>query len=133
MKTSIEKFAIVRETSAALFEERLNEKLFELREANPGIEFDSVGDSMVARIRYTETVEKEEPRPSERGIRFTCGDCPMFEPERNSDGTVDRRKKWGGCPYALMERTFRDSEACDNLYIGIRNGDIGLKFKEVKK
>lgn len=133
MKTSIEKFAIVRETSAALFEERLNEKLFELRDENPGIEFDSVGDSMVARIKYTEKVEREEKRPSEEGIRFVCGDCPCFEYERNEDGSVDRRKKWGGCPYALMERTTINSPACDVLYNGILNGDIGLNFKEVEK
>ena len=35
MNKSIEKFAIVRETSAAPFEEKLNDVLFELREKSP--------------------------------------------------------------------------------------------------
>ena len=52
MNKSIEKFAIVRETSAAQFEEKLNAKLFELSESSPLVEFDSVGADMVARIRY---------------------------------------------------------------------------------
>lgn len=133
MTQSIEKFAIVRETSAALFEEKLNETLLRLKESNPSIEFDSVGDSMVARVRYKETVEIEEKRPSEAGVRFTCGDCPCFEFERNADGSIDRRKKWGGCPYAYMERTTINSSACDVLYNGILNGDIGLSFKEGEK
>lgn len=43
MNKSIEKFAIVREASAAHFEEMLNAKLFELSESSPLVEFDSVG------------------------------------------------------------------------------------------
>lgn len=132
MNTSIEKFAIVRETSAALFEEKLNDALFELRENSPSVEFDSVGSDMIARIKYKEQTERTERPLSERGVRFTCGDCPCFEYERNADGSIDRRKKWGGCPYAYMERTTLQSAACDVLYNGIKNGDIGLTFKEAE-
>lgn len=132
MTKSLEKFAIVRETSAALFEEKLNDALFELRAKSPSIEFDSVGSDMVARIKYKDTFEVKEQKPSEVGIKFTCSDCPCFEYERNADGSIDRRKKWGGCPYAFMERTTLDSEACDVLYNGIKNGDIGLIFKEAE-
>lgn len=130
MNKSIEKFAIVREASAAHFEEMLNAKLFELSESSPVVEFDSVGADMVARIRYRERVEIENPKPSEVGAKFVCADCPHFARERNKDGSIDGRKKWGGCPFAFMERTTLDSEACDVLYNGIKNGDIGLTFKE---
>lgn len=133
MNTSLLKYAIVRETAAELFEEKLNEKLFEVRDSAPSVEFDSVGGDLVARIKYKKTVEVPETKPSEVGIRFTCGDCPCFEYARNADGSIDRRKKWGGCPYAYMERTAISSPACDVLYNGLRNGDIGLTFKEVEK
>lgn len=133
MNKSIEKFAIVRETSAAQFEEMLNDVLFELRGKSPSVEFDTVGADMVARIRYKETFEIAAEKPTESGIKFTCADCPCFEYEKNADGSIDRRKKWGGCPYAYMERTTLETAACDVLYNGIRNGDIGLIFKEGDK
>lgn len=133
MTKSFETYAIVREAAAAQFEEKLRERLFELREQNPSVEFDSVGNDMVARIKHKEILDTEPPKPSEVGITFKCCDCPLFEPERNSDGTIDRRKKWGSCPYAYMERTTLDSAACEQLYIGIKNGDIGLTFKEAEK
>lgn len=132
MNKSIEKFAIVRETAAARFEDMLNEALYELRDSSPAVEFDSVGSDMVARIRYKEQIKEETPPPSETGIRFKCGDCPLFEYERKEDGTIDRRKKWGGCAYAFMERTTLDSSACDVLYNSILNGDIGLTVKETE-
>lgn len=133
MNKSIEKFAIVRETSAAQFEEKLNEVLFELREKSLSVEFDTVGADMIARIRFKESFEVVAEKPSEVGIKFTCEDCPCFEYEKNADGSIDRRKKWGGCPYAFMERTTLETAACDVLYNGIRNGDIGLRFKEGDK
>lgn len=133
MNKSIEKFAIVRETAAARFEEMLNAKLFELNESSPIVEFDSVGSDMVARIRYRERIEVVEPEISEIGIKFKCADCPHFVRETNKDGSVDARKKWGDCPFAFMERTTLDSDACDILYNGIKNGNIGLTFKEAEK
>lgn len=132
MKQSIEKFAIVRETAAARFEEKLNETLFDLRDSSPAVEFDSVGDSMVARIKYMERFEVENPKPSEIGVKFRCGDCPNFVYERNKDGSIDNRKKWGGCPFAFMERTTINAEACEVLYNAILNGDIGLTKKEAE-
>lgn len=133
MNKSIEKFAIVRETAAAQFEEKLNDVLFELKDKSPSVEFDTVGADMVARIRYKESFEIVAEKQSEVGVKFTCADCPCFEYEKNADGSIDRRKKWGGCPYAFMERTTLETAACDVLYNGIRNGDIGLIFKEGDK
>lgn len=130
MNKSLEMYAIVRETAAAQFEEKLRERLFELQDQNPSVEFDSVGNDMVARIKHKETLETEPPKPSEVGAKFVCADCPHFVRERNKDGSIDNRKKWGGCPFAYMERTTLDSAACDVLYNGIKNGDIGLTFKE---
>ena len=129
MNKSIEKFAIVRETSAAQFEEKLNDVLFELREKSPTVEFDTVGADMIAWIRF----EDIETKPSESGIKFTCADCPCFEYERNADGSIDRRKKWGCCPHAFTGWTTLTTAACDVLYNGIKNGDIGLTFKEEQK
>lgn len=126
MTQSVKRFAIVRETSAQSFESALNEKMTELRELNPTVTFSETGDYMTARIEYTERIEIPEETLSEKGIRFHCVDCPYFEPETKRDGSVDERKKWGGCKFAEMERTSKYFAACDVLYRLIENGEVSL-------
>lgn len=126
MTQSVKRFAIVRETSAQSFESALNEKMTELRELNPTVTFSETGDYMTARIEYTERIEISEETLSETGIRFHCVDCPYFEPDTKRDGSVDERKKWGGCKFAEMERTSKYSAACDVLYRLIENGEVSL-------
>lgn len=126
MEKRIEKYAIVRETAAAQFEETLNETLFALRDSSPVVEFDSVGGDMIARIRYQEAIETVTPTKAEAGIKFTCEDCPHFRRATNVDGSVDQRKKWGDCPFSLLERTTKNAAACEVLYNQIANGEIVL-------
>ena len=128
MKTTTKRFAIVRETSAQSFEERLNETLDSLQEQNPIVTFSETGEYMIARIEYTARVEVPEEPITEKGIRFTCADCPYFEPIRKGDGTADRRKKYGDCAFSKYGRTFKTSAACDILYRGIENGEVALCF-----
>ena len=128
MKTTTKRFAIVRETSAQSFEERLNETLETLKEQNPEVTFSETGDYMTARIEYTAQIEVPEAPISESGIRFTCADCPYFEPIRKGDGTVDGRVKYGECAFSKFGRTFKTSAACEILYRGIENGEVALCF-----
>ena len=126
-------FAIVRETTAQAFEDTLNERLRELRVNNDAITFDSSNGAMIARIAYKvkcEIAEEDTPK-AETGIRFTCGDCPCFQPQRNRDGSIDMRAKVGDCPHSkFMGRTTRDTAACEQLYTMIQNGGIKLCFSE---
>lgn len=126
MKKSTKRFAIVRATSAQSFETQLNGTLDYLYEKNPKVTFSETGDYMTARIEYTERIEIPEETLSEKGIRFHSVDCPYFEPDTKRDGSVDERKKWGGCKFAEMERASKYSAACDVLYRLIENGEVSL-------
>ena len=128
MTKSLKRFAIVRETSAQSFETQLNETLDLLIEQNPTVTFSETGDYMTARIEYTAKVDVPEEPISEKGVRFHCEDCPYFEPETKTDGSEDKRKKYGGCPFTKYNRTFKASTACDILYHAIENGEVSLCF-----
>ena len=128
MKMSAKRYAIVRATSASSFETQLNETLDYLIEQNPTVTFSETGDYMTARIEYTAKVDVPEEPISEKGVRFHCEDCPYFEPEIKTDGSEDKRKKYGGCPFTKYNRTFRSSAACEMLYNAIENGEVSLCF-----
>ena len=130
MKCTTKRFAIVRETEAHQFEERLNETLFSLKDKSPLVTFSETGDYMTARIEYEEQTEREDVPVSETGYRFHCIDCPYFEHLLKKDGTVDERIKYGNCPSAKFGRTLKNSTACDLLYRMIENGEVSLCFSE---
>lgn len=124
-RESFQQFAIVQGDSAHTLTEELNAKLFELRMKSPTVTF----EGLIARISYTETVEKCEALGDEyalKGVRLTCQDCPLFEPIRKTDGTEDRRIRWGDCPHGTMGRTSRDSRACDRLFEMMNSGEVRL-------
>ena len=125
---SAKRYAIVRATSASSFETQLNETLDYLIEQNPTVTFSETGDYMTARIESTAKVDVPEEPISEKGVRFHCEDCPYFEPEIKTDGSEDKRKKYGGCPFTKYNRTFRSSAACEMLYNAIENGEVSLCF-----
>lgn len=126
MKAKAKRYAIVRETSAHQFEECLNEKLFELRDLSPTVEFSETGDYMTARISYEDTVDVPDQSISEKGFRFTCEDCPCFEHLLKSDGSIDKRIKYGNCNFSKYGRTLKNSAACELLYRMIENGEVSL-------
>lgn len=128
MNKSIPQFAIVREHSAQTFEEKLNQMILEHDASRKDVTVGTIGDDLYAQVEYTkraEVVEVETP-PSECGVRFTCGDCPLFQRINKEDGTPDARRKIGNCPNAFMERTFVYSHACDILYKMIETGRVAL-------
>ena len=129
---SIQQFAIVRTDSASAFEDTLNARIMELAKKHPVVAFHET-DPLFARISYTESVSVPESLSDEyelAGVRFTCKDCPMFAPILKEDGTEDSRYSYGDCEFAAMGRTYKDSRACDQLFVMLRNGRIGLCWKK---
>lgn len=129
---SVKQFAIVRSDSASLFEEQLNAKMIELIDQNPDVTISESGDKLTAKITYTKQIELEptEKSAAETGIKFTCQDCPMFEPILKGDGTEDGRLKYGNCEFSKFGRTNKASDACEVLYRMIQSGGIGLCYRK---
>lgn len=130
-RESFQQFAIVAADSAQQLTEQLNAKLYELRDKNPTVSF----EGLIARISYSESFEAcEDLRDeySEIGIRLTCERCPLFQPVRKADGTIDRRAKWGGCEYSPLGygQTTKCSAACNRLFEMINSGEVSLCLAE---
>lgn len=122
---SYQQFAIVAGDSAQTLTDRLNEKLFELRDKNPTVTF----EGMIARIMYEEREADPESLEEEyelQGVRISCQDCPFFSPILKADGTVDGRIKYGDCPFTEFGRTPRDGRACEQLFQMINSGEVQL-------
>lgn len=124
-RQSFQQFVIVSSDSAQLLTERLNEKLYELRDKRPEVTF----EGMIARISYQESTEEPESLGDEyatKGVKLSCGACPWFEPVRKTDGSIDQRVKWGDCPRAHYGRTTCESAACEKLFEALNNGEVKL-------
>jgi hypothetical protein len=127
---SYQQYAIVIGTSAQDLTEQLNAKLRELSKKRPQVEF----EGLIARISYTETVAIPETLADEyelQGVKFCCEVCPMFEPITKADGTIDKRIRYGNCPYRELGRTFKTSPMCEELYRMINDGRVKLCFAEL--
>lgn len=125
-RMSYQQFAIVQGDSAQQLTERLNRKLYELRDKEPTVTF----EGLIARISFMQTDEVPEPTANGTGLKLKCRDCPMFEPIRKKDGTADRRTSLGRCPFAQDGYTFRHSEACSRLYQMINEREVKLCLRE---
>lgn len=127
----IKQYAIVSSDSASIFEQLLNEKLMGLPDSNPDVKID-IGERFTAVINYTMMVEyvEEKAEPKDTGIRFTCEECPYFEPKRKKNGDIDERCKVGFCSKAEHGGTYKTGRACNVLYNEIRNGGMKLCFTE---
>lgn len=126
-----QQYAIVAADSAQSLTEQLNSKLRELQDKNPQVTF----EGLIARISYTENVYLMEELADEYeavGIKLSCQDCPMFQPVRKMDGTIDKRAKWGGCEYSPLGygQTTKQSKACNRLYEMINSGEVKLCLAE---
>lgn len=123
---SIQQFAIVQGNSAQSFVDTLNAEIKRLSAFKPEMTF-SESDPYFCRISYTETIIiDDEFADKQTGIEFRCEECPMFSPMLKSDGTEDRRIKYGNCPNAEFGRTYKRTKACDKLYQMIRSGEVQL-------
>lgn len=126
-----QQYAIVAADSAQSLTEQLNSKLRELQDKNPQVTF----EGLIARISYTENVYLMEELSDEYeavGIKLSCQDCPLFQPVRKMDGTIDKRAKWGGCEYSPLGygQTTKQSKACNRLYEMINSGEVKLCLAE---
>ena len=122
MKQNKIKQFIILDQNEAGFAFDLNESLRKLADQDAVATFD--GDR--CRIEYTMTVEQEETPIEDKGITFTCGDCPMMEPITKRDGTPDERRKIGCCDFSKYGKVNKTARACPRLYRMIENGQIYL-------
>ena len=126
-----QQYAIVAADSAQSLTVQLNSKLRELQDKHPQVTF----EWLIARISYTDNVYLMEELSDEYeavGIKLSCQDCPMFQPVRKMDGTIDKRAKWGGCEYSplVYGQTTKQSKACNRLYEMINSGEVKLCLAE---
>ena len=122
---SYQQFAIVQGDTAESLTEQLNAKMKELNSKNPTVTF----EGLIARISYTETDREPECLTDEyeaKGVNLFCEDCPYFVPERNANGTIDRRAKKGKCQFAHYGLTQKDCKACERLFEMIQSGEVRL-------
>ena len=123
---SIQQFAIVTGDTAQLLEERLNARLIELHKFEPKL-YDLADRRAVIEYKITETSpENIGEEYQAQGVRFTCEDCPYFEPALTGRDMVDRRIKYGDCQFAINGRTRRDASPCDVLWNKLKNGEVEL-------
>lgn len=120
MKKRTQQFKFIKDPE--LNETELNLALLELSEKKVEVTF-SEG---YARIEYTKDFEEIEPPVTEKGITFTCAECPIFQPVLNRKGEPDGRVKYGDCEFAEFGRTWKTTAACSNLYTMLKNGTIAL-------
>ena len=126
---SYHQYAIVTGTSAQELTDQLNQKLYELRDKSPEVTF----EGMVARIKYIERETVPDCLADEynlRGVNLTCQDCPFFQPLLKSDGSEDRRARWGDCHFAEYGQTTRDGKACDRLFQMLNKGEVILCLRD---
>lgn len=126
-RMSYQQFAIVQGDSAQQLTERLNQKLYELKEKDPTVTF----EGLIARISYyvTEEVEKKNSLETTQ-FKFMCKDCPFFEPVLKRDGTADRRMTIGRCPFTPDGHALTYSNACERLYEMIKDREVKLCLRE---
>ena len=125
-RTSYQQFAIVQGDSAQQLTERLNLKLYELRDKEPTVTF----EGLIARISYMQTDLEEEQKQNRHGLNLMCRDCPMFEPTRKREGIEDKRTDIGTCRFATDGYTTKRSTACDRLYQMMNEREVKICFRE---
>lgn len=126
---SYQQFAIVQADSAQLLTERLNAKLYELKDKDPAVTF----EGLTARVSYTEREEYPEDVGEVfemEGAGFFCRMCPFYRPITKADGSIDERISYGLCPVAKYGKTKAASRACVRLYEMIMSGEVKLCLAE---
>ena len=126
-----QQYAIVAADSAQDLTDQLNAKLRELQNKRPQVTF----EWLIARISYTEEARFMEDLSDEYeavGVKLKCQDCPLFQPVRKMDGSIDKRAKLGGCEYSTLwyGQTTKCSNACNSLFEMINSGEVRLCLAE---
>lgn len=124
-----QQFAIVQGNTAQQLTNRLNRKLYELRNSDPSVTF----DGLTARISYYVTDTEDNPLETvfeSSGLKLKCKDCPLFEPLKKRDGTPDRRTSFGLCRFAAEGQTLASSKACKKLFEMINDKEVKLCLAE---
>lgn len=133
MRNSVyDQFAIVCEDSASLFNQKLNEEIYRLRENNPVVKF-SESIPFYAQIKYKvneQTPETIAEASEAVGVSFVCAQCPEFKYAKRNDGEENRACKWGDCDFTELGRTRKDSPACEELYRLIKEGSVKLCYRD---
>lgn len=133
MNNSIyEQQVTIIEDSAAVFDHRLNEEIYRLRNYNPRV-VRSESNPLYAYVKYSisESVPETLSEACEvEGVKFKCEQCPYFKPMLKEDETIDKRCKYGDCEFAEMGRTPKNAPACDLLYELIKDFNVKLVFNE---
>lgn len=117
---------VVPEKDPKQFESAFNQAQVELQSKRPEtVKIEITPDGYVAIIQYeveVEIVETAEDELRQQGLRFTCSDCPKFEPRLNNDGSVMKSAKRGKC--FLSDWTRCDSSACEWFCKQFLRGEI---------
>lgn len=128
-------YAIVRSDSAETFENKLNARMYELRNEAPEVLFNEHGQTLTATIEYTVTKDlgTVERDPVTDGIILSCADCPYCEHITKRDGSPDMRAKTRICKFAKYGRVYPDQDACILLYQLIMNGGARICLTETEQ
>lgn len=131
--SSYKQFDIIRSNDPETFTEKVNAKMYELRQSWPEVTFSEEGEFLIARISYI----RHDSVPEDLGdvyemmdVSFKCEECPMFEQITNKDGSPNLRVKYGNCPYAEFHRTYKSTRAYDMLYKMLKSGEVRLCLAE---
>lgn len=118
IKKTIAKTRVVTADTVELYNDLLDKATDELADYNPHIEFHQT-NPMFAYIRYTIERYEAETIADEytlKGIKFTCGDCPMLQ------GGDDRRRRYCWCEYQTGQTL--NTAACDEFYKMLARGEL---------
>lgn len=113
------KFITITASDEREFDAKVNETIKKYKIDSIGdIEIEHGRNDFRAYIMATRTVmvpETVAERLNELGEHLHCKDCPQFSPQKNMDGSEDRRAKHGECVLRGIS-TRCDSEACEFRY-----------------
>lgn len=131
--SSYDQYAIIVADSAELFNQKLNEEIYRLKDNYPVVDILRAEPPFFAQIKYRVTKDTPETiaeASAVEGVSFVCAQCPYFQPVLKEDETEDKRCKYGDCEHAEMGRTLKMAPACDKLYELIKEGDVRLCFMD---
>lgn len=128
MKEFIEvpQFETLQAEDPVVLTQRVNCAVMEHRNESPQVTW---ADEFTARISFIKKVRIFEEE-KEAAAKFTCGECPLYTPQKKKNGDEDARSKHGDCIFAPYGRTGRDTPACGKLYDLLKEGMIRLSLSE---
>lgn len=118
---SLKQTKIVTASTAAEFEDKLNQALAEVAEKGAKHELTfNMNQGFCAYIVYDERIAKPETLAEEyemRGEGYRCSECPLFKP------SPDKRVKYTTCGHGVR-RCEANDWACDWFYEQLEKGGL---------